>query len=257
MLSVVRTHPPPPTAFSNSIRPDSPPFTRAFPTALHAASCAPMERDAIRCRCYGAHRGRASGARVSRGIDRSVREPRGSADLPAHRPQLLRLPPQVPVGAVLQRRGRRSGGRAGTKTGQRMVPIRASLYRRLRAYIEGKTGRPAISSSVPSIGSITKQTSASSSSRGEAGVSSLRIAAESIRSWMAAGELALDFEVDVGHGLSAAIAGLVAEEMHAPFNDCSALVQRRPQPIQGECARTAHAAYQPTEVAIRSWSPSS
>lgn len=30
------------------------------------------------------------------------------------------------------------------KTGQRMVPIRAALYRRLRAYVEGKSGRPRV-----------------------------------------------------------------------------------------------------------------
>jgi integrase/recombinase XerD len=30
------------------------------------------------------------------------------------------------------------------KTGQRMVPIRGALYRRLRAYMEGKTGRPRV-----------------------------------------------------------------------------------------------------------------
>ena len=32
------------------------------------------------------------------------------------------------------------------KTGQRMVPIRAAMYRRLRAYVEGKTGRPRLRS---------------------------------------------------------------------------------------------------------------
>jgi integrase len=43
---------------------------------------------------------------------------------------------------MIAKEGRYFFLRVRGKTGQRMAPVRAALYRRLRAYVEGKTGRP-------------------------------------------------------------------------------------------------------------------
>lgn len=45
---------------------------------------------------------------------------------------------------LIAKEGRYFFLRVRGKTGQRMVPIRAALYRRLRTYLEGKTGRPRV-----------------------------------------------------------------------------------------------------------------